>query len=183
MCIILSWKQYRFKRFRKKLWPSHQLLNECRYRTCSRKGIIIIDNKVWTGCIHREEPSKVCFLIFLFLSHCLCMGQKHLFTNICFSISMPIAFLSFETEQDPDGLLGTEASLCPSFQVRKELVCYLVKEILQRMQVTRLQPDPQTDHQTLIMEDFPEKRKKITVCWGVKRNMGHILSFRLKILF
>lgn len=57
------------------------------------------------------------------------------------------------------------------------------KEILKRMQVTRLLANPKRGHQTLITEGFPERRTKISVCSGVKRNMGHILSFRLKIVF
>lgn len=69
------------------------------------------------------------------------------------------------------------------YQVWQELVSYLVKDILKRMRATRLQAKPQTDHQILIIEGFPERRAKITVCWGVKRNMGHMLSFRLKIPF
>ena len=75
MQIILSWKQLSLKRLRKNIWPSPNRLKECRWRTCSRKGAITIDNYSMNQVVDRGEPRNVCLLIFLSAFHCLCKAQ------------------------------------------------------------------------------------------------------------
>ena len=64
---------------------------------------------------------------------------------------------------------NNKAFLCPTFQVWKALVSYIFKKILKRMQVTRLQADPQTDHQILIRGVSWEKNKNNSLLRSEKK--------------
>jgi len=84
----------------------------------------------------------------LYPTHHRCNVIKRLYSDV------------LEKERIPSKILLHKES----YKRRHELVDYLVRESLKKMQVTKLQANPQTAHSTLIIEGFPEKRTKITFC-------------------
>lgn len=117
-------------------------LKEFRQRTSSRKEAIMLNNYyiliIWTWCIDREEPSRVCLLKFPSLSTVFVWPNKHLLTNLLsfFKIFLWIAFFPPEVSsqmaykpQLTNFVMGSHILWSPCMYVTKInfflLICFM----------------------------------------------------------